>query len=391
MANAPLTLTAVTREILRVAHEELAFIGTVDRQYDSQYAQNGAKNGDTLKIRLPNKYTVRTGKDIDVQDTDEQSVSLVVATQKGVDVAFSSAEMAMEMDDYSARIIRPMMSVLASNIESTMLDTVTKEVYNHVGTPGTLPTILEIAQAKAKLNQNLAPKSGRTIQMESVDMAGEVNALKGLFHDAKEVAKQYREGYVGRSMGLDWVENERIYSHTTGSDFTTVDVNESSFAEGDTTLTTAGGNFNVGDIFTIASVYAVHPETKVSYQHLQQFVITTAGTTTATFQPPLYSTGAKQNISEMPANNDVMTFVGTASTAYPNHLVYSPEAFAFATADLHLPKNVEGSRESFDGLSIRCLKGYDFKSDVEAIRVDILHGFKAIRPEWACRIMGAGS
>jgi hypothetical protein len=393
MANTILTPTAVTREVLRVAHEKLAFIGTVERQYDDSFAKSGAKIGDTLKIRLPNQYTVRTGKTLQAQDTTESSVSLTVATQKGVDMNFSTAELTMGIDDFSKRIIEPAVAVLCSNIESTMLTTVTKEVYNHVGTPGTLPTFLQIAQAKAKINQTLAPKdSNRCIQMESVDMAGSMDALKGLFHDSKEVAKQYREGYVGKAAGLTWVENERIYTHTTGADFTTVDVNESTFNEGDTTLTTAGGDFNVGDIFTIATVFAVHPETKVAYSHLQQFVITTAGTTTATFQPPLYATGAKQNISAMPANNDVMTFVGTAATAYPNHLVYHKEAFAFASADLEMPEGVAfAARENLDGLSLRLVRQYDINNDNIPCRLDILHGYKAIRPEWACRIMGKGS
>ena len=394
MANTPLTPTAVTREILRVAHERAAFIGTVERQYDDSFAKTGAKIGDTLKIRLPNKYTVRSGKTLNAQDTAESSVSLTVATQKGVDMNFSSAELTMEMDDFSKRIIEPAVAVLVSNIESSMLTSVTDEVYNHVGTPGTLPTILEIAQAKAKLNQNLAPKDNdRSIQMESVDMAGEVNALKGLFHDSKEISKQYRDGVVGRSMGLNWVENERIATHTVGGDVA-VAINDTTFASGDTTLVIDASSAAavVGDIFTIAGVKAVHPETKVVYAHEMQFVVTAATTTLLTFSPALISTGASQNINELPSDNDVITFVGTALTAYPNHLVYHKQAFAFATADLEMPQGVHfAAREQYDGLSIRLVRQYDINNDNIPCRLDILHGYKALRPEWACRVMGSGS
>ena len=393
MANALLTPTAVTREILRVAHEKLSFIGTVERQYDDSFARSGAKIGDTLKIRLPNKYTVRTGKALNAQDTSETSVTLTVATQKGVDMTFSSAELTMEMDDFSKRIIEPAMAVLCSNIESSMLDYVTKLVYNHVGTPGTLPTFLEIAKAKAKLNQNLAPKDDRRfIQMESIDMAGMVNELKGLFHDSKEVAKQYREGKVGRATGLDWYENERVYTHTNGSDHTTVTVNDSAIADGDSTITAAGGNFTAGSVFTFADVYDVHPETKVAYAHLKQFVVTTSGTTSLAFTPALQSTGANQNVSALPANSAAIVFVGSASTAYPNHLTYHKEAFAFATADLEMPSGVDfAAREVHDGLSIRVVRQYDINNDNFPCRIDILHGYEAIRPEWACRTMGKGS
>jgi hypothetical protein len=252
---------------------------------------------------------------------------------------------------------------------------------------------LEIAQAKAKLNQNLAPKDdNRCIQMESVDMAGEVNALKGLFHDSKEISKQYRDGVVGRTMGLKWVENERIYTHTVGGDVA-VAINDTP-AEGDANLTidAASAAAAVGDIFTIAGVKAVHPETKVAYSHEQQFVISAATTTLLTFTPSLEASGANQNIDHLPSDDDVITMVGTASTAYPNHLAYHKDAFAFATADLEMPQGVHfAAREQYDGLSIRLVRQYDINNDNIPCRLDILHGYKALRPEWACRVMGSGS
>src|SRR5690349_1473272 len=110
MANSLLTPTAVTREALRILHQKLNFVGTVNRQYDDSFAQSGAKIGDTLKIRLPNQYTVRTGATLSAQDTTESSVSLQIATQKGVDVNFSSVELTLPLDDFSKRILDPAMS-----------------------------------------------------------------------------------------------------------------------------------------------------------------------------------------------------------------------------------------------------------------------------------------
>lgn len=394
MSNDILTPTAVTREVLRVAHEKLSFIGTVDRQYDDSFAKSGAKIGTQLKIRKPNKYTVRDGKTIDVQDTEEESTTLTVATQKGVDMNFSSVDLTMSLQDFSTRIIEPAVSVLTSTIESKMLEYVSPLVYNHSGTPGSLPTSLQIAQAKAKLNQGLAPKSmqNRFIQMESVDMAGVTDGLKTLFHDSKQVAKQYREGHVTQAFGLNWYENERVYSHTTGSDFTTVTVNDAGIASGDSTITAAGGNFKAGDIFTFSDVYMVHPETKATTSALQQFVATADGTTSLSFSPALITSGAKQNVNKLPDNSSAITFVGTASNTYPNHLVYHKEAFTFATADLEMPSGVDWARrEVMDGLSIRLVRAYDINNDMFPCRLDILYGYEALRPEWACRVMGKGS
>lgn len=391
MANTILTPTAVTREALRVAHEKSAFISTTNLTYDDSYAKSGAKIGDTLKVRQPNKYTVRTGKTLNAQDTSEASVTLTLATQKGVDMNFSSAEMTLELDDFSKRIINPAISVLVSNIEYDYLAAVTPLVYNGVGTAGTTPnSMLMFGQARAKLNQNLAPKDDqRSVQINSDAMATMVNAYSALFHDQMEIKKQYRDGFISRNSGLDWYENERVWTLTTGSDHTTVTVNDASIANGDTAITSAGGNMKAGTIFTFADVNAVHPETGQDLGFLAQFTVTADCTTALTFTPAIYSSGAKKNVTALPVNGAAMTLVGSASTAYEQHLVYHKDAFAFVTADLEMPEGVHfASRQNMDGLSIRIVRQYDINNDNIPARLDILHGYQAIRPEWACRITG---
>ena len=121
MPNSILTPTAVTREALRILHQKLNFVGNIKRDYDDSFAKSGAKIGDSLKIRLPNQYTVRTGATLSAQDTSEFSTSLLVATQKGVDLNFTSVDLTMSLDDVSKRILDPAMSVLAANIEADAL------------------------------------------------------------------------------------------------------------------------------------------------------------------------------------------------------------------------------------------------------------------------------
>jgi hypothetical protein len=393
MANSILTPTAVTREVQRVLHEKAQFISTVNRSYDSSYAQTGAKIGDSLKIRLPNKYTVRTGKTLNAQDTSESSVTMTVATQKGVDMNFSTAELTMSLDDFSKRIIEPAVSVLVSNIEYDALTTLTKTVYNQVGTAGTVPAAALVwNQARARLNQNLAPKdNNRSVQCDSIAMSTTASAVGALFNPQQATGMMNIEGYFGRLSGLDFFENERTYTHTVGADVTTVTVNDGSIADGDSTIVTAGGTGAVGDVFTIAAVYAVHPETKQAYSHLQQFVITaiagSAGSETWTFSPSLQSTGASQNIDALPVTSAVITSTGTAGSSYAQSLVYHKDAFAFATADLELPQGVHfAAREVMDGVSVRLVRQYDINNDNIPCRLDILYGYKEIRPEIACRV-----
>lgn len=396
MSNALSVIDKVTREALRIAHEKLAFIGTIDRSYDSNYAKSGAKIGDTLRVRDPNQYVRRKGSRVmDVQDQEESTQSVVVATQDGVDMKFNSTELALSIDELSRRYIEPAMSVLCSGIEGDVLTSVTKDIYNFTGTTTEIvgATDLDaIAQARAKLNQNLAPKdANRSFQIDSVTMAAVSNGIStganALFNPQNDISKVFREGYLGRNNGSDWYENDRTYYHTSGADHTTVAVNESSFADGDTTMTISGGTTAIGDTFSIAGVKAVHPETKAAFAHDMQFVCTASGTTTITFTPAFQLTGAKQNIDSFPSNSDVVSLYAGDSVAYQSNLMYHRDAFTFVTADLPIMDDaIRCVRRVKDGLSVRCWQGSDIRNDELLLRLDILYGYKTLRPAWACRV-----
>ncbi len=389
MANTLLTIDQITREALRLAHEKASFLGTINRQFDSSFGNSNGKIGDTLRIRLPSQYTRRQGSRVmDVQDSEQQKTTVTTATQDGVDMRFNSRELALDLENFSKLHLEPAMATLISGIESDVLQGCTKAVYNLAGTAGSPPTdLVAIGAARAKLNQSLAPKDGnRFVQMDSVTMGGLVNGLKGLFQDSAQIKEQYREGMIGRTGMADWYENERVYTHTNGSDHTTVTVNDT-VASGDSVVTLAGGTFTVGTVFTFADVYDVHPETKASYSHLKQFVVTAVSGNDYTFSPAIYSTGAKQNASALPINTAVVTAVGAASTAYVQNLMYHQDAFTFVTADLPLMGDASTCvRKTYDGLSLRVWQASDIRNDEMLTRIDILYGYAAIRPQWACRI-----
>jgi hypothetical protein len=91
--NNLLTPLMITRKALDVLHQKCNFLGAVNRQYDSQFAQEGAKIGNTLNIRMPAKYTVRTGATLDPQEDYHRSTPLTVNSQYGVDLSFTSNEL----------------------------------------------------------------------------------------------------------------------------------------------------------------------------------------------------------------------------------------------------------------------------------------------------------
>ena len=397
MPNTILTPTAVTREALRVLHQKLNFVGSIVREYDDSFAKSGAKIGDSLKVRLPNQYVVRTGATLSTQDTVESSVTLQVATQKGVDLNFTSTDLTLSLDDFSKRILTPAMSVLAASIEADAMS-MYKDVFNSVWNGASAITLAKVLEGRTLLQNALAPLTDRTANLNTTDNANFVDALKALFNDTTGIAKQYREGYMGRTAGFDFVENTMWGKHTRGaatSAYTTstqvgtLPISETPVST--MTVATGTGAMVAGDVFTIANVNSVHPETKVSTGTAQQFVVTAAyagGAGTVSFAPAIVLSGGRQNVV-IPTTSATaaITFAGTASTAVGLSLLYQKEAFAFATADLVMPGGVDfAAREVMDGISMRVVRQYDINNDKFPTRLDVLYGYKTLRPQLAARL-----
>ncbi|MBL8554760.1 MAG: hypothetical protein JNL41_10815 [Phenylobacterium sp.] len=386
MPNTILTATEVTREALRVLHQKLNFVGTITRDYDDRFAQSGAKIGDTLKIRLPNQYVVRSGPNLDAKDTVESTVDLKVATQKGVDLNFTSVDLTLALDDFSERILDPAMSVLAANIEADAMS-MYKDVYNQVLGAGAA-TFTRVLQGRKILVDNLAPLNGRTCNLNTQDNVDLVDALKGLFNDKATISKQNREGYMGRTAGFDFMENTLWPSHARSAANGAYLVNGAAQTGATLTVDTGANAPAQGDIFTIAGVFRVHPETKQSTGVLQQFVVGAAATATSwPISPAIVTTGAGQNVSGAPADNAAITIAGGVSTPHGISMAYQKGAFAFATADMVAPHGVDfAGREVFDGISMRIVRQYDINNDKFPCRLDVLYGYRTVRPQLACRL-----
>jgi hypothetical protein len=380
-----------------ILHQKLTFIDAIDRQYDSSFAKSGAKIGDSLKIRLPNEYVVRSGATLSTQDTAETSTTLQVATQKGVDLNFTATDLTLSMDDFASRILEPAMAVLAANIEADAL-TMRKDVYNIVDNDAAAIMFKNIMQARGTLNDNLAPPdNNRSIILSTGHEVTLVDALKGLFNDQSNLSKQYREGMMGRTAGFDFMSSTQMTDHQTGTAAKNTGylVNGASQTGAALTVNTGSSTFLKGDVITLAGVYRVHPETKVSTGMLQQFVVTAdsgASTTSLSISPSIITSGARQNVSGSPASGAAIVKVGAGSSELlSGSMAFHKNAFTFATADLVMPTGVDFSaREVYDGISMRIVRQYDINNDKFPTRLDVLYGFKTIRPQLACRIHADG-
>jgi hypothetical protein len=397
MSNTLLTPTKILREALRIAHQKLNFIGTIDRQYDSQFAVPGAKIGPNLTIRMPNKYTVTDGATMQVQDTAEESQILTVATRRHVAMSFSDQDRTLTIDDFSKRYIDPAMSVLCANVEYTTMANVRNSVYNVV-TPSTATAALTLAvmgDVHRKMADNLAPQNKWYANLQPRQIQDIITDGKALFHASSEIEKQYLNGMVGRTAGFDFYENTLWARFQSGAAVATTYRTDDAAGEADGStgllhIDTGSGAWVAGDVITVEGVYRVHPETKVSTGELQQFVvtaITATGEQDLPISPSMIATGAKQNVTNVAGDGKIVTKVHVASKASDEGMAYHKEAFAFVTADLDMPKGVDfAARETMDGLSMRIVQDYDIVNDKRPCRIDILFGSKALRPEWAVRV-----
>ena len=402
MSNSILTIDMITRKALEILENNLVITRNVNRQYDDSFAVEGAKIGSTLRIRLPDRALVTDGAALQVQDDNEQFTTLTVASQKHIGVNFTSAELTMQLDDFAERVLKPRISQLASSIDADVA-TSFKSIYQSVGTPGTVPsTSLVLLQAQQKLNEAAAVMSPRYATVNPAANAGLVEGMKGLFNPTDTISRQFKNGMMGEGvLGFEEINmSQSISQHTTGTTPTLPIVATAPTAEGTTSLaisfSSGSPTFRIGDVFTIANVYAVNPQTRQSTGSLQQFVVTAnldiSSTTTGTLtvSPAMYtSANALATINAFPAASAALTFLGGSATAYPQNLIYHKDAITFATADLLLPQGVDmASRQVHNGISMRIVRQYDINNDRLPCRIDVLYGFSAIRPQMACRLWG---
>lgn len=424
MANTDLTVVQITREALRAFHNNCVFAKNANKEYSSEFAKAGAKIGATANVRMPPKYYVTKSANLQAQNFTETNVPVTITTQWQVGLKFTQQELTLSLDDFSKRVINPAMAKLATSVDMDGL-VLAKDVYNQVGTAGTTPgtaggsglavsTTPQIyLNSGALLDSNAVPRDeNRRIVLEPFAMANSVAGLSGLFQDSGKLAEQYSKGVLGKALGFDFASDQNVCRLTTGThSYAAASLQVSTAGQTGASLITRGWSaasetvLKKGEVFTIAGVYGVNPENQQSTGQLQQFVVTddatsassvpatTGAGSTLSISPSIVVAGtgvANGTVTAAPANNAAITILtGSGSTDYPLSLAYHKDAFTLATVDLEMPRGVDmAHRESYDGISMLIVRAYDINTSNFPCRVDILGGWKTLRPEMACRIIG---
>jgi hypothetical protein len=413
MANAIITSSIITNETLRILHNESAFLGNINTEYEDQFANKGMKAGSVVNVRQPVQYTIRDGATINIQDVNELTVPITMEAEFGIDWAFSDYDLKLSIDEFSKRYLAPAAKRLAAELDLRIATRFYRGVANFSGTPGTpISTAQAVLDAAVLLDNAACPRTdGRMLALTPLSNAKLVGGMSGLFNDQATQGKQLKNGMMSTNLGLDFIMSQNLPTHTVGGlggTPLTNGANQGLINSGSTdnpsaattSLVTDGWTAAVanrlkrGDVFTIAGVFAVNPETKVSTGVLRQFIATAdaasdgAGNLTVAIYPAIIAGGAYQNVTARAADNSAITVLtGTASTAYGQNLMFHRDAFTLVTADMELPKGMDmADRAVEDGVSIRFVRGYDITNNRRICRFDLLAGYGLLRPEWAVRV-----
>lgn len=347
------------------------------------------KIGDTLRVAYPQHAVIVEGRVANPAPMQTLVREVQIVSQKNFSITYSSAEMALDIEDFAARYIDQQVRDMAAKVENDILSRAYQATAFQTGVPTGAWTKLAYANIAKKYMED-AGSSAATKRMliNSTSETSIVPALAGLFNSQQQIKIGYEEGAMGRASGFDWAATSVMPTHTRGSANASYVINGANQTGSSIAINTGSGTFTVGDVVTFVGCYAVHPQTKVNLGYLRQFTVTEALAAAGNLQiyPAITLTGSEQNVNASPTNGGAVVIQGTASSTYGINLAYQEDAFTFVTVPLPDLPGLPCSRRKWKNISMRVATGSDITNDVSTMRFDIMYGFGALRPEWACRV-----
>ena len=418
-SNTFITPQLVTREILPFTANERVFSRNINHQYDKHYDAAGApKSGARLEIRLPNRFTTRTGNVMQVQGLQDATTAMVMGDPIGIDLDISTMDWTLNINDWRQRYGQPMAAQIANEIDKTFL-TAALGSYFTVGTYGTTP-----GSASGESSLNVWMKAVTALDNVGVKSDGNLHALltpaangatlvglSTLYNPKNTITEQYRKGVMVDALALIFNKTQNLPVLTCGSRAGTVTINANA-SQGDSSISVTGmtGTLNAGEVFELGGTG--YPINAVNYQSRNpipnprtglfgtaQFVCTETVTSTGSGDTTVIKVApqligpvggvaqAYQILDTLPVTSMQVSFLGTASASYPVNLVYHRDAFAAAFAKLWIPPG-ESYNDTIDGMNMRYWRQGDIQNNAAFDRIDVLAKCILALPERCVRVIG---
>ena len=388
-----LTPSIISKESLVILNNNLVMASRVNRQFEDQM---GAKIGTVLTVRKPNKFIVSEGAGLAVQDIIEPSTSITISNQSHVDFQFSTAALTLVVEEIRERYLKPALEKLANRIDRGVMTNM-PSVYNEVGTPTSTPANFQaLSYVAQRLDEEAAPQNDRTMVLNPKAYWALAVGISSVY--VQSVAEPSFKGYLPPIANFEIFLDQNIPTQLTGNYSGTSTVTGA--GQTGSTLVTGGwtasvtGLLNVGDVFTVAGVNAVNPESLASTGALRNFVVTatansnSAGSASLSIYPPIVISGAYQTCDAAPAAGAAVTVIsGAANSNLAKNIGFTKDAFGLVTVPLIMPDGVDfKAQEVYKGISLRVIRAYDINNDVLPTRIDVMWGTATFYPELACRL-----
>jgi len=409
--NTLITSTLAVKTCLKALRNNWTLVNRCSQNVDEIFRNSTFNSGDTVTIKIPPRYLSTTGATIVKNNTTQTSTTITI-TQRNAGVGFTSKQLTLSLGDFYSNVASPLMAQLAADIES---DGYT-ELFNGAQglvTPGAytagapaqwtgadISTLRPFNDARARLKDQAGGQEMFAALSPSAQ-AGLVDGAKALFNPNPTISDQYMKGVLTRYAGIEFVESQALPRFTSGTRTSTGATVNGTLSTGATSvvLASAGASktYVVGDQFTVAAVYSVNPLTRVSTGKLQVFTVQTlqtssgGGAVTLSFLPAMVTSGKDQTVNRAITDTDAVTFYGAASTASDVNLVWCKDALLFAACDLSDDMDgvkVNKERDPITGITLRMMSGTDITEDEAIKRLDVMYGWKCVRPQLAVRVIG---
>ncbi len=406
MANTIINPTWVTKDTAIAWKNNIKLVGNFDRQWDRTWENlpMGAKIGDTAQVRIAQRFMVTEGQAFVQQAILNQTVPISVNHQYQVGMGWSSADTALRVEEVRERYTMRAGRALASKADVQSGAEVYFAVYNSIGTPGVPITDNVTYTDGIAVLRNIGVPEDLVAVLDPVAQSKLLAANFALFGPRGQLDRNWTSGqFSGQNWGIDkWFWDPLMPSHTTGTFEASTPLVNLGSQTGSTLNIDGIVNYALkkGDTFTLVGVNSVNPDGYTDTGNLQQFVLTADisgnGAAALSISPPIITSGQLQTVTASPANDTAVTFKGAtgtvsatmAATVSKQSLVFHPEAFAFVAVDL--PKNLAGANatrinDADVKISMRFTEQYQFLSDQNPSKIEMLVGVAPVVPQFAMR------
>jgi len=271
-------------------------------------------------------------------------------------------EAACDFDSIVKLFIEPAAAALAEKINAEGLQ-LYRDIPYAAGTAGKLPTGLDtLANASCILDENRVP-AGKRCAVWSPRATASLKQIPALVNAEKcGSSAALRTGSIGKVFGIENYMSQAVCKH------------EPSYT----------GTLTLAESAEKAAVIKITGSASGVLKHGDLLKI---GSQTVTVLADANISSAAADVKVSPAVTAATSDSVGLIAAHDANLVFHPDAFAFITRPLQTPAGVESYVTTYNGISLRVVRGYDMQYKREMLSMDVLYAFSTIYPELAVRYL----